>query len=140
MPNIVVKSGEARIKFRDLLDQVLTGKGDVIIERHGKSVAVLISAAEYEQLRGKLETIRSVRETAAAYKTLKPGQAIINDKERTATISLDWYNDMIAEQESLFEVIREIQDEVPDLSEDEIQEIVEVAIRKVRAENVTRSA
>src|SRR3972149_6148941 len=57
MPNIVVKSGEARIKFRDLLDQVLTGKGDVIIERHGKSVAVLISAAEYEQLRGKLETI-----------------------------------------------------------------------------------
>lgn len=139
MPNIVVKSGEARIKFRDLLDQVLTGKGDVIIERHGKSVAVLISAAEYEQLRGKLETIRSVRETAAAYKTLKAGQAIINTEEGTATISLDWYNNVIAEREARFAVIKEIQDAQEDRDPEEVERDVAEAIERVRRRNASSS-
>ena len=139
MPNIVVKSGEARIKFRDLLDQVLTGKGDVIIERHGKSVAVLISAAEYEQLRGKLETMRSVRETAAAYKTLKAGQAIINTEEGTATISLDWYNNLIAEREARFAVIKEIQDAQEDRDPEEVERDVAEAIERVRRRNASSS-
>jgi len=139
MPNIVVKSGEARIKFRDLLDQVLTGKGDVIIERHGKSVAVLISAAEYEQLRGKLETMRSVRETAAAYKTLKAGQAIINTEEGTATISLDWYNNVIAEREARFAVIKEIQDAQEDRDPEEVERDVAEAIERVRRRNASSS-
>lgn len=139
MPYTVVKSGEARIKFRDLLDQVLTGKGDVIIERHGKSVAVLISAAEYEQLRGKLETMRSVRETAAAYKTLKAGQAIINTEEGTATISLDWYNNVIAEREARFAVIKEIQDAQEDRDPEEVERDVAEAIERVRRRNASSS-
>ena len=36
-----IKSGEARIRWRDVLDQVFAGKGDVVIERSGRDVAVL---------------------------------------------------------------------------------------------------
>jgi prevent-host-death family protein len=62
-----VKSGEARLKWRDLLDQVLSGKGDVMIERNGKNVAVMIPAVDYEQIAEALEELRTVREAAAAY-------------------------------------------------------------------------
>lgn len=67
MANTIVKSGEARIRFRDLLDQVLAGKGDVIIERSGKNVAVMIPAVDYEQIREELDELRAVREAAARY-------------------------------------------------------------------------
>ena len=66
-----IKSGEARIKWRDILDQVFSGKGDVVIERSGKNVAVLIPAVDYEQIREALDEIRSVREAAAAYNEWK---------------------------------------------------------------------
>jgi prevent-host-death family protein len=62
-----INSGEARIRWRDLLDQVLAGKGDVLIERNGKSVAVMIPAVDYEQIRETLEELRAGREAAAAY-------------------------------------------------------------------------
>lgn len=67
MANTIVKSGEARIRFRDLLDQVLAGKGDVIIERSGKNVAVMIPAVDYEQIREELDELRAVREAVARY-------------------------------------------------------------------------
>jgi prevent-host-death family protein len=66
-----VKSGEARAKWRDILDQVFAGKGDVVIERNGKSVAVMIPAVDYEQIRETLEDMRSVREAAANYEEWK---------------------------------------------------------------------
>ena len=62
-----IKSGDARIRWRDVLDQVFAGKGDVVIERSGKNVAVLIPAADYEQIHEMLEELRSVRQAAAAY-------------------------------------------------------------------------
>ena len=71
MRNTKVKSGEARAKWRDLLDQVLTGKGDVVIERNGKSVAVLIPAVDYEQIQDTLEELRAAREASAAYEEWK---------------------------------------------------------------------
>ncbi|MCC6300186.1 MAG: type II toxin-antitoxin system Phd/YefM family antitoxin [Anaerolineales bacterium] len=67
MANTIIKSGEARAKFRDLLDQVLSGRGDVIIERNGRNVAVMIPAADYEKIRDELDELRAVREAAAAY-------------------------------------------------------------------------
>jgi len=67
MPKTVVKSGEARAKWRDLLDQVYTGKTDVVIERSGKPVAVLIPAPDYEALRDALADLRANRQAAAAY-------------------------------------------------------------------------
>ncbi len=67
MNNTRIKSAEARIKWRDLLDQVYAGTMDVIIERSGKDVAVLIPAPDYEALREELEELRSVRQAAEAY-------------------------------------------------------------------------
>jgi len=62
-----INSGDARMHWRDLLDQVLSGKGDVVIERNGKSVAVMIPAIDYEQIRETLEELRAAREAAASY-------------------------------------------------------------------------
>jgi prevent-host-death family protein len=62
-----IKSGDARIHWRDVLDQVFSGRGDIVIERSGKNVAVLIPAIDYEQIREALDEIRSIREAAAAY-------------------------------------------------------------------------
>jgi prevent-host-death family protein len=70
------KSGEARTKFRDLLDQVLTGEGDVMIERNGKSVAVMIPAADYEQIQDALEDLRAARSATAAYEEWKRNPSV----------------------------------------------------------------
>lgn len=136
MPPIKVKSGEARAQWRDLLDQVLAGKGDVIIERNGKGIAVMIPAGDYEQIRETLEEMRAVREAAAAYETLRTQPTLINAEDGVATIPLDVYKRLLAEREERFAVIREIQDGAPDLSEDEVEAIVTETIQKVRARDV----
>ena len=41
-----VKSGEARAKWRDILDQVYAGKGDVVIERNGRDIVAIIPAQD----------------------------------------------------------------------------------------------
>ncbi|MDI6770165.1 MAG: type II toxin-antitoxin system Phd/YefM family antitoxin [Anaerolineales bacterium] len=132
MVTTTVKSGEARIRWRDLLDQVLTGKGDVVIERNGKNVAVMIPAADYEQIREKLETLRAVREAAATYEVRK-SQALINTEAGTATIPLEMYNKLVVERDARFAVIREIQENAPDLPEEEVEKDVMEAIERVRA-------
>jgi len=71
-----IKSGEARIRWRDVLDQVFSGQGDVVIERSGKNVAVLIPAVDYEQIRETLDEIRAVREAAAAYDEWKRNPSV----------------------------------------------------------------
>jgi prevent-host-death family protein len=138
MPTKVVKSGEARAKFRDLLDYVLAGKGDVVIERNGKKVAVLIPAADYAEPRGASKGARVVRESQAAYKTVKVGPAIINAEEGTATIPLDFYNELNARRERLFDLIREIQNAQPDIPPEEVERDVAEAIEQVRRRNASR--
>ena len=76
-----VKSGEARAKWRDILDQVFAGKGDVVIERNGKDVAVMIPAIDYEQIRETLEDIRAVREAAANYEEWKKDPSVARSWE-----------------------------------------------------------
>lgn len=71
MPPTKIKSGEARAKWRDILDQVFAGKGDVIIERNGKDIAVMIPAVDYVQIRETLEDMRVGREASAAYEEWK---------------------------------------------------------------------
>ena len=80
MSTTKVKSGEARTKWRDLLDQVLSGKGDVVIERNGKNVAVLIPAVDYEEIQETLEELRAGREASAAYEEWK----------RNPTVARSW--------------------------------------------------
>jgi prevent-host-death family protein len=76
MVTTTVKSGEARIKWRDLLDQVLAGKGDVLIERNGKNIAVMIPAADYEQIQDALEDLRTARSAAASYEEWKRNPSV----------------------------------------------------------------
>ena len=76
-----VKSGEARAKWRDILDQVFAGKGDVVIERNGKDVAVMIPAVDYEQIRETLEDMRAVREAAANYEEWKKDPSVARSWE-----------------------------------------------------------
>ena len=42
------KSEDARLKLRDILDDVMTGRAESIIERHGKPTAVVISYAQWQ--------------------------------------------------------------------------------------------
>ena len=42
------KSEDARLKLRDILDDVMTGRAESIIERHGKPTAVVISYAKWQ--------------------------------------------------------------------------------------------
>jgi prevent-host-death family protein len=133
-----IKSGEARARFRDLLDQVLSGKGDVIIERNGKNVAVIIPAVDYEQVKDKLQEVRAVRETNAAYETLQSASVTIDSKEGTATIPIDVYQKLVAERDARFEVIDRIRALQPDFPPEEVERDVAEAVARVRKQNATR--
>jgi prevent-host-death family protein len=63
----VVKSREARAQWRDLLDAVLAGKADVVIERNGKAVAAMIPIEDYTQLLDELDDLRAARRAAETY-------------------------------------------------------------------------
>jgi prevent-host-death family protein len=56
-----VSSRRARAEWRELLDTVMTGEGDVVISRYGKEVAVLIPAEDYRALESELEELRMTR-------------------------------------------------------------------------------
>jgi prevent-host-death family protein len=139
MSPIKVKSGEARAKWRDILDQVFAGKSDVIIERNGKDIVAMIPAEDYKQIREMLQEIRAVRETAAAYETLKARQVQVDEEEGTATIPLEAYEKLIAERDARFEVIKRIQALQPDYSPEEVEREVAEAIARVRGHDAESS-
>jgi prevent-host-death family protein len=64
-------SHEARKKWRDILDMVMTRSADVMIERSGKPVAVIIPVEDYKQLQDELDDLRAGRRAAAAYEEWK---------------------------------------------------------------------
>jgi prevent-host-death family protein len=65
-----VKSHQARQDWRSLLDKVLQGE-DVVIERNGKAVAVLIPIEDHNQIRDELDDLRAARRAAAIYEAWK---------------------------------------------------------------------
>jgi prevent-host-death family protein len=65
-----VKSHQARQSWRSLLDKVLQGE-DVVIERSGKAVAVLIPIDDYEKIRDELDDLRAARRAEAVYEAWK---------------------------------------------------------------------
>jgi len=67
MPIKEINSSDARTKFRDLLDSVMTGDSDVIILRNGKQIAAIIPANDYIQIREELEDLRLSRMADEAY-------------------------------------------------------------------------
>jgi len=67
----IMTTREARSKFRILLDTVFTGQADVVIERHGLPVAVLIPVEDYRELQDELDDLRAARRAAAVYEAWK---------------------------------------------------------------------
>ena len=67
MSVLTVNSGQARSNFRDLLDRVFVGSDDVMIERNGKPVAVMIPVNDYQDLFNELDDLRATRRALANY-------------------------------------------------------------------------
>jgi prevent-host-death family protein len=65
-----MKSHEARQSWRSLLDRVLQGE-DVVIERNGKALAVMIPMEDYEAIRDELDDRRATRRAEALYAAWK---------------------------------------------------------------------
>ncbi len=87
MPLKEVKSSEARTKFRDLLDSVMTGDSDIMILRNGKQIAAIIPADDYIELREELEDLRLSRIADAAYdEYLADNEAVISYDEFSADL------------------------------------------------------
>jgi phage shock protein A len=107
----------------------------VIIERNGKSVAVLIPAEDYEQIREKLAGVRAIRKAATTYEAMKSSPARINAEEGTATIPLDLYTKLVAEREARFAIIDEIRNAQEDRPIEEVERDVAEAIARVRGQN-----
>jgi len=61
------QSRKARAQWRTLLDEVLAGDSDVVIERNGKAVAVMIPVEDYQELQEALDDLRATRRANAAY-------------------------------------------------------------------------
>jgi len=72
---------EVRIGIANFIKQVRNTKRPVIITQHGKSVAVLLDAYEYEAIQEKLELLTDVQ---VSLNQLENGQGIThkNAKER----------------------------------------------------------
>jgi prevent-host-death family protein len=62
----IMKSDEARLKWRDLIDRALSG-ADTVIERYNKPAAVVIPFEDYAALQEELEDLRAGRRAEAAY-------------------------------------------------------------------------
>jgi prevent-host-death family protein len=67
---------EVRIGIANFIKQVHDTKRPVIITQHGKSVAVLLDAHEYEAIQEKLELLTEVQ---ASLNQLENGQGIAHE-------------------------------------------------------------
>ncbi len=67
MTTTKINSGEARAKWREVIDRVYAGRSDIIIERNGKEVVVMIPAGDYDKIKAELEDLRAERRAALAY-------------------------------------------------------------------------
>lgn len=56
-----VSSRDPREKWRDILDSIMKGDGDVAISRYGKPIAVLIPAKDYREIAEELDELRLAR-------------------------------------------------------------------------------
>ena len=85
----IISATQARIHFGELMRQVVENKEPVIVERGGKPQVVVLSVAEYNQLKTGGQRDRDVLERAARLRaqiteqlgerTLPPAQEIIRD-------------------------------------------------------------
>jgi prevent-host-death family protein len=67
----VYESNRARSQWRHVLDEATTGEADIVVERYGKPVAVVISYVDYEALQDELDDLRAARRATAIYEEWK---------------------------------------------------------------------
>ena len=67
----VMKSEDARINWRSVLDVTSTGNTDVVIERYGRPVSAVISFDHYQMLQAMLDELRSLNRADVAFEAWK---------------------------------------------------------------------
>jgi prevent-host-death family protein len=67
----IYDSHRARAKWRDVLDVATAGSSDVVIERYGKPVAVVIAYDDYIAVQDELDDRRAARLATAIYEEWK---------------------------------------------------------------------
>lgn len=72
----VYDSNRARAKWRDILDMATGGASDVIIERYGKRVAVVIAYDDYIAVQDALDDQRAARRASAIYEEWKQDASV----------------------------------------------------------------
>lgn len=68
-------SNQARTRWRDVLDTVAAGASDIVIERYGKPVAVVIAYRDFVALQDELDDLRAARRAEAVYEEWKSDQS-----------------------------------------------------------------
>ncbi len=76
MPVQVLDSNDARSRWRDVLDAAHTSGTDIIIQRYGKPMVVVIAYADFLALQETLDDLRTGRRAETAYNAWK------NDPDR----------------------------------------------------------
>ena len=76
MPVTTIGSREARQKWRDLLDAAYTGTTDIVIERNGKPIAVLIPYQDYLAIEETLDELRAARRATELYEAAQQDAAL----------------------------------------------------------------
>ncbi|NSW53963.1 MAG: type II toxin-antitoxin system Phd/YefM family antitoxin [Anaerolineae bacterium] len=71
---IQYSSKEARQNWRKILDTVLRRESDVLIERNGEPIAVILPVADYAFIREALVDYRDGLEADSIYQAWKAGQ------------------------------------------------------------------
>ena len=74
---------EVRTSIANYIKQVRDTKRPVIITQHGKGVAVLLDASEYENMQEKLELLTDVQTSLSQ---LSRGQGIGHDKAKDSVL------------------------------------------------------
>lgn len=74
MSVITLDSRRTREQWRDVLDKVTTGEGDVVVTRSKKPMVAIIPYEDYELMSEELDEIRSARIASTLYKQWKNGR------------------------------------------------------------------
>ncbi len=74
---------EFRTGIASFLKQIHNTKRPLIITQHGKGVAVLLDAGEYEAMQEKIELLQDIQ---ASINQIEDGQAIEHDQAKTTVL------------------------------------------------------
>lgn len=69
-----IDSRRTREQWRDVLDKVTTGAGDIVVTRNKKPSVAIIPYEDYEMVLEQLDDIRSERMAATLYQQWKHGR------------------------------------------------------------------